>query len=239
MIDKVLSAVQSHHLPVTVWLKDQSLKYETHFIDIFLKQSKVYLRPPSTVAELNVLIDHLKAKLDDLFGTLQVDNLVIFFKSRLLKVAERNIVHIEAPASLFKLQRRASLRAQIPRSQAPRLTVPDPNNPDIEKSGIIHEKDLLSFRVIDISSGGLAIAVTLEDRDKFVNGQVLRAMRFKLRNEQITADGKVAHVKETKNDQGKLICKVGIKFIDLKPKFEQSITQFVMDESRRAFSLLY
>jgi c-di-GMP-binding flagellar brake protein YcgR len=230
MVTKILSAAYSHHLPLTVWLKDQSLKYQASVHDFSAENGFLMITPPKAAKDFGVLQDHKERGLIDIFGTLQVDHLMIFLRSQIIGIAEMNLIQLKAPDTLFKLQRRASLRINVPRSYAPRVTFPMKD---------FDPKNLPTFRVLDLSSGGLAMAVIPEHADRFKSGLVIDSLSFKLRGRDIVVSGKVAHMKKTDNDFGKPIYKVGITFLNIKPKFEQMISQFVLDESRRAFSLLY
>src|SRR5437588_481548 len=116
------------------------------------------------------------------------------------------------------------------------MTVFRPDLPFNPKKAI-NDKDLLTFPVIEVSDGGIAIAATLESKDLFLHGQQVHDMRFKVRGLEIVADGIVMHTAQIASDTGKPVLKIGIQFHKLKPQYEKQIVQFVLDESRNQFSL--
>jgi len=237
-VSKVLDSAYHSRAPVTIWLKDQSIKFNSRIVQFahHLKLLSFYF--PATVSETKFLETVKAQKRPEVFGTFSIEGVNFFFKVEFYSKTDKNAFQTPLPVPMFKLQRRANLRITLKREQAPRVTFFDPEK-YYRVSQPISDKDLLAFRVVDISAGGLSFAIRPEEKSRFHSEQKLKDLRFRLRTTEINVDAVVRHVVDAKNDQGKPIAKVGIKFVGLKATHEKIIVQFVLDESRRVFSMLY
>lgn len=236
MIVKILDVACRHKILVTLWTKNQSIKFETRIESFMVHLKRLYVQFPVTVSP-SQFDEAIAQHGADLLGSFQIDTVNFFIKSKLLVKGEKSL-QIEVPKEIYKLQRRANLRIPFQRKMAPKLTLYSPAK-EFDPDAPIDEKDILAFRVIDVSAGGVAIATKVEDKALFTKDKMIHDIRFRIRGIEIVAQGLVKHTAEILNEQGKPILKVGIQFHALKAQYEKHIVQFVLDESRKLFSLLH
>ncbi|MEW6056364.1 MAG: PilZ domain-containing protein [Bdellovibrionota bacterium] len=238
MIHKIFDVLVRHNIPVTLWLKNQTLRFETTFVKLNADLKNLTTGIPGDVGEARLTASIKAQGNEEILGSFQVDAVNFFFKSKYIAGNDLAYFAVALPEQLYKLQRRQNLRIPFARERAPVLTMADPTK-DYGPSKAISEEDLLSFRVLDLSAGGVAIAAEMDHKDKFKRGLKLADLRFTLKDAQIIASGVVAYASEKKNEKGHAYIKVGVKFNPLKAQYDRQIVQFVLDESRRVFSLLY
>lgn len=227
---RILDACARHGIAVTFWLKDQALKLDTVITQHVATSSRLSIRLPGGITAAQVRDALAKQGATDVFCSFQLDNIQFFLKAKCTNelASSSEVVVLEVPKSIFKVQRRANYRVTLPRKEAPKLTTILPGK-TVE----------LAFRVLDISAGGVGFAAPVELKDVLVLGAVLEDIRFKIRGLEIRTRGVVKFAKESKSDEGEKIIRIGVQFSGLKPNFEKHIVQFTLEESRKIFSLLH
>jgi hypothetical protein len=228
MIAKILDVACKHQIAITLWLKSSDIKFETSVKSVYENPKRFSLPLPPEVDEGMLTAALAMQGSGDILGSFQLDKVNFFIKTTCAMVTEKRSLLLETPKQVFKLQRRANLRIHIPRSAGITLSL-----------ALDDKKDLPGFRVIDVSAGGVAFEAKLEDKDRFPDKVLLHNVRFKLRGTEIVAEGYVRHAAPLLNDKKQHVLKVGMEFTGLKGQFEKVIVQFVLDESRKMFSLLH
>lgn len=233
---KILETITRHKVPVTVWFKEQSLLFETYFSEYLpnLKRLSLFL-PLSVGAEAFSAALKQQGSMGILIS-FQVDTVQYFGKITVLNVMPPDAIRVEVPKEIFKLQRRANLRIPFKRQDAPKVSC---THPSAERKMALADSDILHFRMLDISAGGMSIAAPMEQKDVLAIGKIIKDVRFHLKGTDISCSAVVRHHKGAENDQGQPMLRVGLQFTSLRPQFERWIASFVMDESRRVFSILY
>ncbi|MGE4232481.1 MAG: PilZ domain-containing protein [Bacteriovoracia bacterium] len=238
IVAKVMDLANRHSILLTMWTKDQSVRFETQFVQFFQHLKRMGVQFPVTMNEIQFNDAFSKQGTPDIMGSFQLENVNFFFKTEFMGLATNHVVQLTTPKSIFKMQRRSNLRIPFPRLQAPKLTMFDPRK-EMDPKKAIKEEDILAFRIVDLSVGGLGIAAKPTDREFLPKGIELKDLRFKLRGQDVVVSGIVRHFFDTTNDKNEPMIKVGIEFKGLQPKYERIIAQFVLEESRKLFSLFY
>lgn len=240
MIDKILDVTCRHKVIVTVWLKNQTVKFDTLIRYYITGSNRLSIALPPGMTEPEFAASVNAQGTSEVFASFQLDSVNFFIKTVYApaKGTSSELVQLEAPKSVFKLQRRSALRIPFPRATAPKVTALKPGK-TYDASKPILDSDLLAFRVVDISASGIGIAAPAELKDVLKQGAVLEDMRFSIRGVEIAVRGVVRFGRDTLNDQGKVMYRVGVQFVGLKAHHEKHIVQFVLDESRKMFSLLH
>ena len=238
MIARIFDVATRHHIKVTLWLKNQSIKFETELSAAFRESKMIAVDFPPEVTDASFK-EALKAQgTDEILGSFQIDQTNFFFKTACHSKSHPKLLRLSLPVSVYKLQRRLNLRITFTRQFAPKLTMFDPGK-KLDTGKAITDKDILAFRMLDISAGGCAIAAKTEEKPKFALNTPVHDIRFNIRGLDIAAMGTVKHLVEIQSDVGKPILKVGIQFQGLKMQFDKHIVKFVLDESRKLFTLLH
>lgn len=236
LIAKLLDTLGKHKLPMTFWFKEQSLRFESEVFQYLQHLKKLMIKLPTDIGA-DAFSQAIQAQgTPQIFSSFQVDTVNYFFKTDVLELMAPDAFRVEIPKEVFKLQRRANLRIPFKRHEAPRVTCIHPKSMDKKT---INDSDILQFRMLDLSAGGIAVAAPLETKDDLPLGKIIKDLRFNLKGNEISCTAVVRHHKDAENDQGKPIIRVGLQFTALRPQFERVIAQYVMDESRRMFSILY
>ncbi len=238
IITKVLRITADHAIPVTVWFKEQELKFETKASKFLQHIKSLCFTLPDEVTPDQLQNVFIKQGSQDILASFRIETINFFMKTTFAGFEDTKTFQLDIPKKIFKIQRREYLRIPFKRAMAPKMTVYDPRlkyNPRRD----IKPDEVLEFRVVDVSIGGVAIAAKVEDKEFLTKGTMLYDIRFKIRGSEIIAEGIIAHVFETLNDQEKKILQVGIRFTDLPKRSEQIISQFALDEGRKLFTLLY
>lgn len=237
VITRLLNLCARHEINATFWLKSQSLKFDAPFSKYLQHMRKLLVAIPDGVTkeQLSNALHEQSSNL--MMGSFQADALSFFFKTNFITFVDDTHFQIEIPKSVYKLQRRQSLRIPFSRHDAPKLSVFDPRK-DFVSGNAIKEEDLLEFRILDVSTGGLAFASSIENNSFLKRGKRLHHLSFKVRGTEIITDADITHVGHSENDQGKPILKIGVRFFRLPMKYEKVIAQFTLHESRKLFSIL-
>ncbi len=238
MIAKIFDIATRHHIKVTVWLKNQSIKFETELSQAYRESKMIVIDFPPDVTDLAFEEGVAAQGSNDILGSFQIDQTNFFFKTVCHPKSHPKLLRLGLPTSIYKLQRRVNLRIPFSRQVAPKLTLFDPGK-TLSANHAITDKDILAYRMLDISAGGCAIAAKVDEKAKFTIGTLVHDIRFNIRGMDIIAEGSVKHVVEIASDTGKPILKVGLQFKGLKMQFDKHIVKFVLDESRKLFTLLH
>lgn len=235
-IVKLVETVARHKVPLTIWFKEQALRFETHVSEYLPNLKKLTFALPTSVGA-EALSAALKQQGSmEMLVSFQVDTVQYFGKVTVLNVLPPESIRVEVPKEIFKLQRRANLRIPFKRHEAPKVSC---THPEAEGKAALADSDILHFRMLDISAGGMSVAAPLALKDILAVGKILKDLRFHLKGTDITCTAVVRHHKDTENDQGQPMVRIGLQFSALRPQFERWIASFVMDESRRMFSIMY
>jgi hypothetical protein len=238
LIRKILDVTHQHEVVYTVWLKNQTVKFETTTFKFDATQAQFILRLPAELSRDRLLSALEKQGSNEILGSFQVDGANFFFRAS-CDVRNLSSIFLEIPTSVFRLQRRANLRILFDRAAAPAVEMVDPTKSISATRGLLQE-DFMACRLLDLSAGGMAIAVPVEFKETFKPGLVLHETRFTIRDTNIeVATCVVRHVAPSINDKKIPILKVGVQFTSIRPQHEQAIVQFALEESRKLFSLLY
>lgn len=223
---------------VMFWLKKQSLKFEAKIVQYFKDAGRIVIQLPSAVTSEQLIKAIAKQEHSrEIFGSFQVDDTYFFFKTTFIREPEHSNLSLETPKNFYKLQRRENLRIPLSRQSAPKVTLFRPDQKYTQKAAE-DPWNYISFRMLDISAGGMSLAVKLEDEFLFKNSAKVHDIYFRLRGAAIVVEGKVVHRAQVLSDKGKPIFRIGIQFSGLTVSHEKTIAQFVLGESRKLFSLL-
>lgn len=243
LIIKILTICNKHGISVVIWFKDQSLRFDTKVHHYYQHIQKLAFVLPESVPPAALKEALAAQKSNDIFISFQIDTVNFFIKAQVSGVADEAKVpqlSILIPKEIYKLQRRANLRIPFKRTEAPRLTCYDPSKGSMDPKAKMHnEKDILAFRMLDVSAGGFAISVAADMEERFKIGTIVEDVRFLIKGTEIACKAVVRHIRKSKNDRGQTIVRVGLQYSALKSEFEKSISAFVLDESRKQFSLLH
>lgn len=236
-VSKIFDVTVRHAIPVVIWLKNQSIKFETTLGD-YAKGDRYLLAklPPKMAVEK--FSEALKAQGEaTVMGSIQIDHTNFFFRAPASLRNSNSELRLEVPTSIYKLQRRADMRIEFRREFAPKVTFFDPKK-DFKAIKVIGASDILAYRIIDISVGGLSFAAREDEVKNFKAEDTLHDMRFSILGKEVHAEGVIRHIKKTVNDRNLPIIKVGVKFKKLDSQYGMLIFKFILDESRKIFSLL-
>ncbi|WP_372013525.1 flagellar brake protein [Pseudoxanthomonas sp. 10H] len=185
-------------------------------------------------ADGNVLVDgnHLEsvnqriATAHHLTCVSQLDRVRIQFRLQGLERVDndgRTAFSAPAPESLLKLQRRELYRLQL--VPGPTVTVQLPAAEDAAQA--------LQLRVLDLSGGGLALAVREEDEGRFASRRVLEGALLKLPDlAPLPVRLEVAHVCRREPLAGAAL-RVGCRFVGLSAQAEKQVLQYIFRVERQ------
>jgi hypothetical protein len=237
VIARVLDVAQRKRVPLTLWLKKQSVKFDTHFAYYLQFLRKLAVQLPSTInlEEFSAALSQQGS--EEIFGSFQVDTVFYFFKTPCM-LRERNAMPIEVPRRLYKLQRRAHMRLPFERQNAPKLRMFDPSRtfPDMR---LPLPEESTEYRVLDLSLGGVGIAVKQDEGPFFKPGRVVHDVKVSVKGISINTDCIVQNRIPSANDQGTPILRIGLRFLKLENTTQQLLANYVIDECRRRFTILY
>lgn len=156
----------------------------------------------------------------------QLDRVRIQFRLKeLVRVDNDGRVAFSAPApdSLLKLQRRELYRLQLVPGPVVTLQVP----------AIAGSEPALQVRVLDLSGGGLALAVREEDERRFIARTVLADCVLRLPDaEPMPVQIEVAHVSRRDPVAGAAL-RAGCRFVGLSPHSEKQVLQYIFRVERQ------
>ncbi len=98
--------------------------------------------------------------------------------------------------------------------------------------------DRLSKVVMDVSSGGLAMRASANEKELFKQGQELKNVVFTVGNREIKANAEVRHATQIEPQGGEAFLKVGLSFKNVKPRDSNYLNQFVYEQSLMYLSKL-
>lgn len=237
IVGKIFDLANRHGVQMTVWLKDQNMRFDTRVIQFIEPLNRLVIQIPNSLSGGQVESAFTKQGSSDIMGSFTLESVNFFFKTNFLEVNEKGF-QIARPPSVFKMQRRSNLRISFSRHLAPKLTIFDPRK-KLDPNKPIADSDILSFRVLDVSVGGVGFAAKIEDSAVLKKGAKIEDLRFKLKDAEIVATGVIRHTLETISDKKEPMLKVGVEFSALKPKYESAVAQFVLEESRKMFSAFF
>lgn len=237
VVARLLDIAVRHGLAVTVWTKDQAFKFEATMSYYFRKLKRVSFTFPPEVNEKIFRKELIKQGNDYVFISFELQTTPFFFKSEFIAGTPGNKFEVQTPKSIFKFQRRTALRITFVRRDAPKLTVVDPKI-EIQANELIDDSNLLPYRVVDVSAGGIGLVAPLSHADRLTVGLRLKDIRFRLKGIEVIVDGEIRFVAPTVTDLNEKALRVGIQFKALKPEDEAHIARVVLDKSRHLFSLI-
>ena len=236
-IQKVFGIISNHGIRVTLWLKNKKFRMECTDSRFLKADGMLALKYPAFLdLDQFLAAAAMPENANEVMAVTLVEGANLFLKMSLVR-AQNMFLVFKVPNSLYKLQRRANLRIPFASNNAPKLVLLDPEKAKDLKAKL-KKTDFMEFRVLDISPGGIAFQASLSEASRFATGNSIDDLRFKLRNIDILARGIIRHSSAAIGDYNKPVLVVGLQFISLHTHYETHIAQFVMEESRRMFTLL-
>jgi len=209
----------------TVWTKDQKIFFQTEIARISeADQTLFFLKPKD--ADLS----HLREKLPsgqtpECLFNLSHPRASLFFK-RSLKGDKDAGLEFALPSQLFKVQRRESLRIYTRPGYVLKASFPDPLFPEQK-----HEK-----KVFDMSVTGLSFLSEEKDELLFPKDLILKDLKVKVLGKELTLDAQVKHVKKLVNNTNERLIRVGVQFLNVNRLAGETLTQYILDETRKRVS---
>lgn len=188
--------------------------------DIYSPTEICFIIPPGQDAK------DWAARLKDRGGSLSLmlSGSLISFDAKLVSFDAKRLI-LQAPKSVLKVQRRQTARVDIPTAQPlwilVRLKATD--------------KAPLRKSVVDLSAGGVAFAVSSEEKSLFQRGQVLEELSVELPGHSVRTSGTVRGIYALRDGSGHPAGsgKVAVEFTKLAQKDEAAITRLVFELQRR------
>ena len=149
----------------------------------------------------------------------------IFFKAEFVSVAQ-GVLRFQAPAEIYKVQRRKDFRFPIPDGHVLHLEFRNP----------LDSETISKRKVIDLSAGGLSFFVPEADALILKHGLKLRHAEFKLSGRMISCDLEVCHLKPHVIPGKPPGVRVGVSFIGMRNEQSTWIAAYVLEESRKFLS---
>jgi c-di-GMP-binding flagellar brake protein YcgR len=208
----------------TLWTENQESLLQTHITSFSQGDRSLYIWLPTEAENSPVLNSLAKKGTDEVFFSVYLSTANLFFKTRLLDVGKSELKFL-APEKVFKVQRRANVRFQIPDGHVLRVEFPDILLPEV----------LQRKKVVDISAGGLSFLTSPEEAPIYQKGVIVRDLKLVLHLQTLTFDAEVRHFKPVETFKEKSI-RVGISFKNILPEDVAAIAQFVLEESRKYFA---
>lgn len=208
-----------------VWTKEQKYVINTQ-LSVLLEAEKIlYVAIPAETTPKQFMEQLEELGSHDCFFSVSLTRANIFFKAKCVGYDDGGF-RFEAPAALFKVQRRKDMRLLIPFGRTIRVEMADPTFPEQK----------LSKKIFDISSGGLSFIASDSESPLFPSGALLKNMFFSIGSRKITVDGEVRHLRAQASDSAHPGHKVGVLFTRISPGDVQWIAAFVFEESRKILS---
>jgi hypothetical protein len=211
--------------PVMLWTRNQEHVIHTHLTLVSDVDKVLYVWVPKDVDPRQFMDELARNGISECFFSISLSRAVVFFKAA-FKDFDPGGFRFRIPKQLFKVQRRKDMRFPIPDGFVLKVEYRDPLLPD----------SFVTRKVIDLSAGGMAIAVPAHEAPVYVVGLVLKQFTFTLRGKKLVVDAEVRYAREQPEDSRLPGLKVGVQFQDLRASDSQYIASYVFEESRKFLS---
>ena len=205
--------------PLMIWTKDQTHILNTHFLVLSEEEKIFYSAIPSDFDARKFADDLIQKKSADCFFSMSLPTASLFFTAKFLGTSSGGL-KFQIPAKIFKVQRRANFRLPIPNGYVVKAEFKDPLFP--ERS--------FSKKAIDISVGGLSLAITEAEAEQFTLGQEIPNVEIFLKTRKFKCTAVVRYTAALPGGGGG---KLGLQFLQINPADAQHIASYVMEESRK------
>ena len=91
-------------------------------------------------------------------------------------------------------------------------------------------KEKVSNRVLDISAGGVAILVPVDEGSNYTINSQLDKIRFRMRDTDIETTGKVKYIVELPTSSRMRGIKVGVEFMEVSEAAVQAIMAYILEK---------
>lgn len=215
-----------------LWVKEHTRVIHTHLHTIAEnpkdKKKELLVWIPKDVDVAQVTVELNKLKISDYFFSVSLPQAMIFFKVRLKGIEDRGF-RFEIPGRIYKVQRRKDMRFSIQDGYVVKVEFKDPLFPSKR----------MARNVIDLSAGGLAIFVPIDEGPLFTDGLKLKEMSFQIKGRKFNVEGEVRHKRDLRPINRRNGVKVGILFKKLKEEDRAWLSEYVMEECRKYFTQLF
>lgn len=130
---------------------------------------------------------------------------------------EGHSLRFHNPQKFHRVQRRKHLRLSIHEDVRVRFRL-SPEAPIQEK------------QVLDLSAGGMGIAIRASEQNQFSEGGGIYELSFRIRDRDLQLSGKIQHIRELPPSLRRTGLRVGIQFTDISEAEEQVIMSYVVDK---------
>ena len=212
---------------LTLWTKDQKITLRTRLSVISPEEEIITVLCPEDQDPKRVsAILNTSGPLS--YFTIGLDRASIFFNTNFAHF-ENDSLYFNYPEKVFKVQRRKDMRFPLPENMSSSVQYRNPLIP--------HQ--ILKHPVVDISAGGLSLAIPLTDVGVFKAGGKLEQLTFVVNSRKILCSAIIRHVGDQKKGARYPGKKIGIEFQGIRPADADAIHSFVFEESRKYFTKLF
>ncbi len=223
VIRDVFRVAMKERTALHLWLKDRKIDFEGRIS--YLQGRVLFVDLPSRIS--NEIWDQsfMQGVLEGestIFANLTVNKFNFFMKLTVQSREDRSL-RIQRPDQIYKLQRRTFTRMRLSYVRKIYASI----------------KNIQStFRILDVSGGGLAIAVSPAQMKWFQPNDVISNLSFELGRRKINEEVVVKRITKAKDEGGIAIMKVGLMFTDGSMETVNAIESFILQESQNIFSTL-
>ncbi len=210
---------------VMIWTQEQKHVLNSHLVEINEAERSILVETPREFKLEQFIDDFAKAGSRSCFFSLSLARANVFFKTDYIDSLKRDL-RFKLPTTLYKVQRRTNVRFHVPESMTLKVQYQDP----------LFSELTLSRRVLDLSSGGMAILLEYAEEAIYKSLPTLKDVSFTLRNRMINCTADIRHMKALPTDSRTPGVKAGIFFNGLKESDKNWIAAYVFEESRRALT---
>lgn len=211
---------------VMVWTKNDDGAIQSVFSQYSESEDAIFVAIPSGLDQRAFVEKLAKNQSRECFLSLSASKATLFLKADFLGFDPIGM-KFRKPVRVFRVQRRKSLRYQIPRDYIVKVEFDDP----------LIETEKHSVRASDISTGGLSFFVDATAATSFTEGVVIKGMRIHVGTREIGVDAEVRYVRRVAEGPKKPF-KIGVQFHQLQPSDHDYIGAYVLEGTRKYFSSL-
>ena len=200
----------------STWTKNQEIIFNGHITLISEVDPIFYVWEPKELDPLKFAAA-LKASGETLCRfSISLETANLFFKSEFAG-RDPGGLKFKIPTAVYKVQRRKDMRMPIPSGYTLKVTFVDPED----------SKHICTKKTLDISAGGLAIAIEPGEEHIYKAGVILFQMTFTVRGTKITCQAEVRYCRGST---------VGLLFMGISTQHADLINAYVNEETRKYFS---
>lgn len=167
---------------------------------------------------------HLHAGTRYVFN-IRLHRAAFFFKTSFVQALKQTIFSFEFPQSLFKLQRRKSVRLPLPQEKPLWISFHLPSLPTL----------FLKKRLLDLSDGGCSFLVEQGQEKHYHIGDRLQSVVFQVKDRSFRCEAEVRHCQPL-TTAPPFRFKIGVAFSHLNATEKDYLTLFVFDALRQYYS---